>query len=50
MPAGLIDDARNYRLADGFVTATAAVGALLAQHFPAGSNNVNELEDHLVEI
>jgi putative membrane protein len=48
--AGLIDDARNGVLADGFVTAVAAVGTLLAEHFPVGPNDVNELDDHLVEI
>ena len=48
--AGLIDDARRHRLADGFVTAIAAVGALLAEHFPVGAGDVNELDDHLVEI
>ncbi len=48
--AGLIDDARRDRLADGFVTAIAAVGALLAEHFPVGPGDVNELDDHLVEI
>jgi putative membrane protein len=48
--AGLIDDARHDQLAEGFVTAVAAVGALLAEHFPVGPNDVNELDDHLVEI
>lgn len=48
--AGLIDDARNRRLTDGFVTAVAAVGALLAEHFPVRPDDVNELDDHLVEI
>lgn len=48
--AGLIDDARNDRLADGFVTAVAAVGALLAEHFPVRPDDINELDDHLVEI
>jgi putative membrane protein len=48
--AGLIEDARNGRLADGFVTAIADVGALLAEHFPVGPDDVNELDDHLVEI
>lgn len=48
--AGLVDDARNHRLADGFVTAIAAVGALLAEHFPVGPHSINELDDHLVEI
>ncbi len=48
--AGLIDDARHGRLADGFVTAVAAVGALLAEHFPVRPDDINELDDHLVEI
>ena len=48
--AGLLDDARRDRLADGFVTAIAAVGALLAEHFPPRPDDVNELDDHLVEI
>jgi len=48
--AGLIDDAWHERLADGFVTAVAAVGVLLAEHFPVRSDDKNELDDHLVEI
>ncbi len=48
--AGLLDDARHGQLADGFVTAVAAVGTLLAEHFPVRSDDVNELDDHLVEI
>lgn len=48
--AGLIDDARHDRLGDGFVAAVGSVGALLAEHFPARPGDVNELDDHLVEI
>jgi putative membrane protein len=48
--AGLIDDARNDKLTDGFVTAIAAVGALLSEHFPVRGDDANELDDHLVEI
>lgn len=48
--AGLLEDARNGRLADGFVSAVAEVGTLLAEHFPVGTDDVNELDDHLVEI
>jgi len=48
--AGLIEDAGNDRLADGFVTAAAAVGALLSEHFPVRVDDINELDDHLVEI
>ncbi|AZO10730.1 MULTISPECIES: TPM domain-containing protein [unclassified Mesorhizobium] len=38
------------RLADGFVKAVESVGAMLAEHFPVTADDVNELEDHLVEI
>jgi putative membrane protein len=33
---------------DGFVTAIAAIGAALAQHFPPGAQDPNELPDHLI--
>jgi putative membrane protein len=48
--AGLIDDARRGRLADGYVAAIAAVGALLGEHFPVRPGDDNELDDHLIEI
>src|SRR5438132_2005987 len=38
------------RLADGFVKAIEQVGAVLAEHFPVTSGDINELDDHLVEI
>lgn len=38
------------RLADGFVNAIGTVGAVLAEHFPVEESDVNELDDHLVEI
>ncbi|MER8711259.1 TPM domain-containing protein [Mesorhizobium sp. M1295] len=38
------------RLADGFVRAVEAVGAVLAEHFPVSTGDSNELDDHLVEI
>lgn len=38
------------RLADAFVQAVDAVGAVLAEHFPPTPGNPNELEDRLVEI
>ena len=34
--------------ADGFVTAIAAIGAILAKHFPPGTRSPNELPDHLI--
>ncbi len=37
-------------LADGFVAAIAAVGKHLADHFPPRPQNLNELDDHVVEI
>jgi putative membrane protein len=48
--AGLIAHARKDNIADGFVEAIAAVGELLAQHFPVGAGDVNELDDHVVEL
>jgi len=46
----LIDHAKTGRLADGFVAAAGTVGALLEQHFPIGAGDLNELDDHVVEI
>jgi putative membrane protein len=46
----LIADARQGRLADGFVLAVGTVGKLLSEHFPAAAGDLNELDDHLVEI
>lgn len=33
---------------DGFVAAIDAIGAVLAEHFPPGSGDPNELPDHLI--
>jgi putative membrane protein len=33
---------------DGLVTAIGAIGAVLAQHFPPGAQDPNELPDHLI--
>jgi putative membrane protein len=38
------------QLADGLVEATAACGAALAEHFPRGADDVNELPDQVVEV
>lgn len=46
----MVDHARRGAIADGFVAAVAAVGALLAEHFPVGATDANELDDHVVEI
>lgn len=37
-------------LASGFLQAIEKAGALLAEHFPVGPDDVNELDDHLVEL
>lgn len=48
--ATLIAHARKGRVADGFIEAIGTVGALLAEHFPVTAEDVNELDDHVVEI
>jgi len=48
--AGLIAHAKKGDIADGFVEAIGAVGALLAEHFPVSADDVNELDDHVVEL
>lgn len=42
--------ARTGEVAEGFVAAIAMVGAQLAAHFPVTAEDVNELDDHVVEI
>lgn len=46
----LTKHAGDDRLAHGFVTAIESVGAVLAEHFPVTEGDINELDDHLVEI
>ena len=46
----LVRAGRDDSLADGFVEAIAAAGALLAQHFPQDDAGLNEIPDRLVEI
>lgn len=48
--ASLVDSARRRRYADGFIAAVAEAGDLLAQHFPRGASDLNELDDHVVEL
>jgi len=38
------------RAADGFIAAIDRCGSILAQHFPPGADNPNELPDKLIEI
>jgi len=46
----LISHAGDGRLGDGFEGAVTSVGALLAEHFPVTEDDLNELDDHVVEI
>jgi putative membrane protein len=46
----LIDDIKDDRPGDGFVAAVELCGAVLAEHFPPGALNRDELPNKLVEI
>jgi putative membrane protein len=48
--AVLISGIADRRAADGFIAAIERCGAVLAQHFPPGALNRNELPDKLIEI
>ena len=48
--ATLIEAAKADRLADGYVAAATAAGAILTEHFPGDHRNPNEIPDRLVEI
>ncbi|MBJ6135789.1 TPM domain-containing protein [Ochrobactrum sp. Q0168] len=48
--ATLIHHASRSQMAEGFVMAIGQAGALLEKHFPAGTDNINELDDHLIEL
>lgn len=48
--AVLIEEVKAGRAGEGMAAAVAAVGALLATHFPLGESNPNELPDRLIEL
>ncbi|WP_176056352.1 TPM domain-containing protein [Brucella intermedia] len=48
--ATLVHHASRAQVAEGFVLAIGRAGLLLETHFPAGADNVNELDDHLIEL
>ncbi|MCY1365428.1 hypothetical protein D9M69_522730 [compost metagenome] len=48
--ATLIHHASRKQIAEGFVLAIGQAGILLEMHFPAGDNDINELDDHLIEL
>lgn len=41
---------KSGRIAEGFLAAIAACGAVLSEHFPASDVNPDELPDHLIEL
>ncbi|MEJ5083443.1 MULTISPECIES: TPM domain-containing protein [unclassified Ochrobactrum] len=48
--ATLTHHASRSEVAEGFVLAIGQAGDLLEKNFPAGAHNVNELDDHLIEL
>ncbi len=46
----LIAHARRDELTAGFLKAIEKAGLLLQEHFPVGPDDVNELDDHLIEL
>ncbi|EFM59709.1 Hypothetical protein BIBO2_1385 [Brucella sp. BO2] len=46
----LIHHASRAAVGEGFVEAIGQAGKLLSHHFPAGDDDVNELDDHLIEL
>lgn len=48
--AGLLGHVRNDRVADGMIAAVERVGAVLAENFPRGDNDINEIPDRLIEV
>jgi len=47
---GFISKVKTGQLAEGFLVAIDDCGSILAKHFPAKVDNVNELPDHLIEL
>lgn len=48
--AALLIDVREGRPADGMIAAIERVGAVLAEHFPRGATDTNEIPDKLIEL
>ncbi len=46
----LVEGIKSGQAADGFVKAIEIAGGLLAEHFPPGEHNPNELPDKLIEL
>ncbi len=48
--ATLTHHASRAQVVEGFVQAIGQAGLLLQKHFPAGADDANELDDHLIEL
>ncbi|MEP9402461.1 TPM domain-containing protein [Sphingomonas sp. VNH70] len=48
--AAVLGGLRDGRAADGIVAAVGAIGTVLAEHFPRGDDDVNELPDRVIEL
>jgi len=48
--AALIDAVRDNRPGEGLAAAVGRIGAVLAEHFPRGADDTNELPDRLIEL
>lgn len=48
--ADMLGEIRHGRLAEGLAAGVRDVGAVLAEQFPRGENDVNELPDRLIEV
>ncbi|KQM96443.1 TPM domain-containing protein [Sphingomonas sp. Leaf25] len=48
--AALLAAVKDGRTGDGIVAAVGAIGVVLAEHFPKGVDDVNELPDRVIEL
>ena len=48
--ADMLDEIKAGRVAEGLAVGVRDVGFVLAQHFPRGEDDVNELPDRLIEV
>ncbi|HWK35067.1 TPM domain-containing protein, partial [Sphingomonas sp.] len=48
--AALVAAVKDGRPGDGMADAVAQIGIVLAEHFPRGADDVNELPDRLIEL
>jgi len=48
--AAMLVHIREGRVAEGMVAAIGKVGEVLAEHFPLGEGDTNELPDRLIEV